>query len=158
MATRHAPLSGLGSVGFSVMRCGLATTLLWIGALKFTDYEVENSEVLVKSSPLTSRLREKLGARRLGRLVGVTQITLGSLIAVKPVAPRVSAVGSFGAAGLFLGTLSFLATTPEAWQEGQGVPQLSMLGEALLKDIVFVGAALLTAAESMRAAHAGQRS
>ena len=102
------------------MRCGLATTLLWIGALKFTDYEVENSEVLVKSSPLTSRLREKLGARRLGRLVGVTQITLGSLIAVKPVAPRVSAVGSFGAAGLFLGTLSFLATMPEAWQEGQG--------------------------------------
>ena len=38
------------------------------------------------------------------------------------------------------------------------MPQLSMLGEALLKDIVFVGAALLTAAESMRAAHAGQRS
>ncbi len=59
---------------------------------------------------------------------------------------------------MMLGTLSFLATTPEAWQEGQGMPQLSMLGEALLKDTVLLGAALLTAAESLRAAHAGNRS
>jgi reactive chlorine resistance protein C len=38
------------------------------------------------------------------------------------------------------------------------VPQLSMLGEALLKDTVLLGAALLTAAESLRAAHGGNRS
>ncbi len=158
MGTRHAPVGGLGSAGFAVMRCGLATTFLWVGALKFKDYEVQNSEVLVTASPLTSRLREKLGAQKLGRLIGVTQITLGSLIAAKPVAPRASAAGSFGAAGMMLGTLSFLVTTPEAWQEGQGMPQLSMLGEALLKDTVLLGAALLTAAESLRAAHAGNRS
>ena len=110
------------------------TTFLWVGVLKFTDYEIRNAEVLVTASPLTSRLRQKLGARNLGRLTGIAQITLGSLIAAKPVAPQASAVGSFGAAGMMLGTLSFLATTPEAWQEGPGMPQLSMLGEALLKD------------------------
>jgi reactive chlorine resistance protein C len=158
MGTRRAPVGGLASVGLSVTRCGLATTLLWIGALKFKDYEVENAEVLVTASPLTSRLRTKLGARKLARLIGVTQITLGSLIAAKPLAPRASAVGSFGAAGMMLGTLSFLVTTPEAWQEGQGVPQLSMLGEALLKDTVLLGASLLTAADSLRAARAGNRS
>ena len=140
------------------MRYGLATTLLWIGALKFTDYEVQNAEPLVTASPLTARLREKLGAQKLARLIGVTQITLGSLIAAKPFAPQASAVGSFGAAAMMLGTLSFLATTPEAWQEGRGMPQLSMLGEALLKDGVLLGASLLTAAESLRAAHAGNRS
>jgi len=59
---------------------------------------------------------------------------------------------------MMLGTLSFLATTPEAWQEGQGMPHLSMLGEALLKDAVLLGAALLPAAESLRAARAGTRS
>jgi reactive chlorine resistance protein C len=158
MGTRHTPVSGLASAGFSVTRCGLATTLLWVGALKFKDYEVQNSEVLVAASPLTSRLREKLGAQKLARLLGATQITLGSLIAAKPLALRASAVGSFGAAGMMLGTLSFLVTTPEAWQEGQGMPQLSMLGEALLKDTVLLGAALLTAAESLRAARAGKRS
>ena len=158
MGTRRTPVSGLGSAGFSVTRCGLATTLLWIGALKFTDYEVANAEVLVTASPLTSRLREKLGAQKLGRLIGVTQIGLGSLIAAKPFAPQASAAGSFGAVGMFLSTLSFLVTTPEAWQEGQGVPRLSMLGEALLKDTVLLGAALLTAAESLRAAREGNRS
>ncbi len=140
------------------MRCGLATTFLWVGALKFKDYEVENAEPLVTASPLTSRLHEKLGAQKLARLIGVTQITLGSLIAAKPFAPQASAVGSFGAAGMMLGTLSFLVTTPEAWQEGKGMPQLSMLGEALLKDSVLLGASLLTAADSLRAAHGGNRS
>lgn len=77
-------------------------------------------------------------------------MTLGSLIAAKPVAPRASVAGSFGAAGFFLSTLSFLVTTPESWQE-QGVPFLSMLGENLLKDTVLLGAALLTGAESLRA-------
>ena len=158
MGRRYTPASGLASVGFSVMRCGLATTFLWVGALKFKDYEVENAEPLVTASPLTSRLHEKLGAQKLARLIGVTQITLGSLIAAKPFAPQASAVGSFGAAGMMLGTLSFLVTTPEAWQEGKGMPQLSMLGEALLKDSVLLGASLLTAADSLRAAHAGNRS
>jgi uncharacterized membrane protein YkgB len=139
------------------MRYGLATTLLWVGALKFTDYEVQNADVLVTSSPLTSRLREKLGAQKLGWLTGVAQLTLGSLIAARPIAPRASAAGSLGAAGMMASTLSFLATTPEAWQEGKGVPQLSMLGEALLKDSVLLGAALLTAAESLRAAGADRR-
>jgi len=158
MGTRQAPVSGLTSAGSSVMRAGLVTTLLWIGALKFTEYEVQNADVLVSNSPLTSRLREKLGARKLGWLVGVTQITLGSLIAAKPVAPRASAAGSLGAVGLFLSTLSFLITTPESWQEGKAVPRLSMLGEALLKDIVFVGAALVTASDSLRAAEVAERS
>jgi uncharacterized membrane protein YkgB len=57
MGTRRTPVSALATVGSSVTRCGLATTFLWVGALKFKDYEVENAEVLVTASPLTSRLR-----------------------------------------------------------------------------------------------------
>lgn len=75
MGTRHTPDSGLASAGSMVMRYGLVTTLVWIGALKFTDYEVENAERLVTASPLTSRLRQKLGAHKLARLTGITQIT-----------------------------------------------------------------------------------
>jgi uncharacterized membrane protein YkgB len=57
---------------------------------------------------------------------------------------------------MMLSTLSFLVTTPEAWREGPGgIPQLSVLGEALLKDTVLLGAALLTAAESLRDARTG---
>jgi len=156
MSTRHTPASSLASVGSTVTRYGLVTTLVWIGALKFTDYEVENAEPLVTASPLTSRLRKKLGKQKLAQLVGVMQIALGSLIAAKPLAPRASAVGSFGTAGMMLSTLSFLITTPEAWRAGPGgIRQPSVLGENLLKDTVLLGAALVTAAESLRAASAG---
>jgi uncharacterized membrane protein YkgB len=151
MGTRHAAIRSAASLGSLISRLGLATTFVWVGALKFKEYEIQNAEVLVTASPLTSRLRERLGARRLGQLIGVTQFTLGSLIAAKPFAPRASAAGSFAAAGMMVGTLSFLGTTPEAWQEGEGAPKLSMLGEALLKDGVLLGAALLTAADSLRA-------
>ncbi|MEU4482794.1 DUF417 family protein [Micromonospora sp. NPDC023966] len=119
MGTRHATADDLASVGLSVLRSALATNILWIGALKFKQYEVENDEPLVTSSPLFSRFCEKLGAQKLNRLIGVTEITVGSLIAAKPLAPRASAIGSIGAVGMFLTTLSFLATTPEARQEGR---------------------------------------
>ncbi|SCL16732.1 Uncharacterized membrane protein YkgB [Micromonospora rhizosphaerae] len=152
MRTRHASADDLGSVGYAFLRSALATNILWIGALKFKQYEVENDEPLVTSSPLFSRFREKLGAQKLNRLIGVTEIALGSLIAARPLAPRASAIGSFGAVGMFLTTLSFLATTPGARQEGQGMLSLSQLGQFLLKDTVLLGAALLTAAESLRAA------
>ena len=115
---RTQPLPTVRRILGHALRAG--DDLLVDRALKFTDYEAENAEPLVTASPLTSRLREKLGAQKLARPVGVMQITLGSLIAAKPVAPRVSAVGSFGVAGMMLGTLSFLVTTPEAWAEGRG--------------------------------------
>ncbi|MEV0719135.1 DUF417 family protein [Asanoa sp. NPDC050611] len=148
----HTGHTDLGSVGLSIARYGLATVFVWVGGLKFSDYEVQNAEPLVKGSPLTSILRKRLGARRLGQLVGSSQVVLGALVAAKPVAPRASALGSLGAAGMMVGTLSFLVTTPEAWHDGHGFPQLSVLGEALLKDSVLLGAALLTAADSWSAA------
>jgi reactive chlorine resistance protein C len=153
MNRQHTPASNLASVGSLVLRSGLVANLWWIGALKFEDYEVENIEPLVASSPLLSRLHGKLGAPKLARLIGVTEMAIGSLIAAKPLAPRASAAGSIGAVGMFLTTLSFLATTPELWHERQrGVPKLSPAGQFVVKDIVLLGAALLTAAESLRAA------
>jgi reactive chlorine resistance protein C len=154
MGMAQSAETSVASLGSLVARSGLATVFMWVGALKFKDYEIQNSEVLVTASPLTARLRQKLGARRLGQIIGVTQIALGSLIAAKPIAPRASAAGSLGAAAMMVGTLSFLVTTPQAWQEGEGMPKLSMLGEALLKDGVLLGTSLLTTAESLRAVQA----
>jgi uncharacterized membrane protein YkgB len=125
---------------------------MWIGRLKFEDYEVENIRSLVTSNPLFSRLVNKLGEKRLARLIGVTEIAMGSLIAAKPLAPRASALGSLGAAGIFATTLSFLATAPGVWQENQGAPKLSMVGQFLAKDSVLLGASLVTLAESLQAA------
>jgi len=152
MRTRDETAKALQSVGALTLRSALAMTIVWVGALKFEEYEVENIRPLVSSSPLFSRLVKKLGEKATARIVGVTEIVLGSLIAAKPLAPRASAIGSLGAAGMFATTLSFLATTPGVWQEDHGAPQLSMVGQFLAKDSVLLGASLLTAAESLRTA------
>ena len=53
-------------------------------------------------------------------------------------------------------TLSFLVTTPEAWvpalgDAAHGFPFLSGVGRLILKDIIMLGAGVVTAADSARA-------
>jgi uncharacterized membrane protein YkgB len=42
MTISHTPTTKLDSAGSTALRAGLALNLLWIGLLKFDDYEVEN--------------------------------------------------------------------------------------------------------------------
>ncbi|HEX9517232.1 MAG TPA: DUF417 family protein [Streptosporangiaceae bacterium] len=152
MESRSAVGKNLQTAGRPILRYGVALNLLWIGRLKFENYEVENIHPLVTQSPMLSQLAARLGERKLARLIGVTEIVIGSLIAAKPVAPRASALGSLAAVGMFATTLSFLITTPEAWQETHKEPKLSLAGQFLIKDVVFLGASVLTAADSLQAA------
>jgi uncharacterized membrane protein YkgB len=144
--------SSLQSTGRWGLRYSLVTNLVWIGALKFKSYEVDNIDPLVSSSPPFAPLRARMSKQRLARLIGVTEILLGSLIAAKPLAPRASAVASLGAAGMFVTTLSFLITTPGVAQESHDASKLSMVGQFLLKDSVLLAASLVTAADSLKAA------
>lgn len=150
MMTRDLPARALQSVGASTTRSALAMTLVWVGVLKFDDYEVANISPLVSSSPLFSPLVEQVGEQTTARIIGVTEIALGALIAAKPLAPRASAYASLGAVGMFATTLSFLATTPGVWEENHP-PKLSMVGQFLAKDTVCLGASILAAADSLRA-------
>ncbi len=138
-------------VGRGVLRSALAGTLLWVGALKFAEYEAENIQPMVSTSPLFAWINRRMGARKIARFIGITEIVLGMLIAARPISPRASALGSLGATAMFLTTLSFLRTMPGVLQEDHGFPALSLEGQFLAKDGVLLGASILTAAESLRA-------
>ncbi len=137
-----------------VLRSTLAGTLLWVRALKFVEYEAELIQPMVSTSPLFSRINRMLGARGISGLIGTTEIVMGALIAARPLSPKASALGSLGATGMFLTTLSFILTMPGVWREEHGIPALFMEGQFLAKDAVLLGAAIVTAAESLRAARA----
>ena len=145
----------LQTAGRGVARTALAGSLLWVGALKFYEYEAENIRPMVSTSPLFSRIHERLGVRKTAGLIGLTEIAMGFLIAARPLSPRASAIGSLGATAMFLTTLSFLLTMPGVWQQEHGFPALSIEGQFLAKDGVLLGAALLTAAESLQGARGG---
>lgn len=155
----EADEAGIGSAqtlmrsGEIFIRYGLALVFLWIGMLKFTAYEAQGIESFVANSPLLSWAYSLLGVRGFSNALGVLEIAIGAMIATRAFAPRVSAIGSLLAAGLFLVTLSFLLTTPGVWQPGYGIPFLSpMPGQFLAKDLIFLGASLWTAGEAFRAA------
>ncbi|MGB2610080.1 MAG: YkgB family protein [Isosphaeraceae bacterium] len=139
------------AVGGVVIRYGLAGVIGWIGLMKFTRVEAEAIWPLVQHSPLMSWASTALGVRPFSDLVGVAEVTIAALIALRPVAARASALGSALAVGMFATTLSFLLTTPGVWEASLGgFPAVSVLpGQFLLKDVVLLGATLWTLGESL---------
>jgi uncharacterized membrane protein YkgB len=139
----------LQSFGKSLVRYGLVLVLVWIGAMKFTAYEAKGIEPLVASSPLMSWLYGFLSRQAVSNLLGVTEITTGLLIALRPLSAKASAVGGALAVLTFLTTLTFLLSLP-GWEKSLGgFPALSGSGGFLLKDLVLLGAAVWTLGESL---------
>jgi uncharacterized membrane protein YkgB len=138
-----------------VSRYGLVVVLAWIGAGKYVKME---SRVLIQHSPLMSWIYDLLSYGAVANALGTMEIVAAVLIAVRPLSPRISAVGSALAILLFLGTLSFLFTTPGVVDRFVGgFPVLSaMPGQFLLKDLVLIGVALWTLADSLKAAFVRQ--
>ena len=85
-------------------------------------------------------------------IIGAIEMIIVTLIGLRRWFPKASAVGSVGAVLMFLTTLSFIITTP-GWEPSLGgFPALSGdVGEFLIKDLVLLGAALWTLADSLSA-------
>lgn len=135
--------------GQHLSRYGLVIVLAWIGVGKYVKME---ARVLIQHSPLMSWLYDVFSVTFVARALGTTEIVAALLIALRPWWPRMSAVGSALAVVLFLGTLSFLFTTPGVIAtHSHGIPVLSALpGQFLLKDLVLLGVALWTLGDSLR--------
>lgn len=143
--------SAIKKLGEFLIRYGLVLVLGWIGAMKFTAYEAAGIQGLVASSPLMSWMYKAFSLQTTSNIIGVAEITAALLIAIRPISAKLSAIGSVIAALTFLATLSFLFSLP-GWEKSLGgFPALSGSGGFLLKDIVLLGAALLTLGDSLTA-------
>lgn len=136
----------LGRAGLGVSRYGLAFLLILWGSFKFFAFEATAIQPLVSNSPFLSWLYPAFGIRGASAIFGVFEVGAGILIATRPWWPRLSGYASLAASGMFVVTLSFLVTTPGAF--GPASPWSGFL----LKDVMFLGAALYTAAEALGAA------
>ena len=140
----------LENVGIHISRYGLVATLLLIGVLKFTTGEAQGIQPLVASSPLMFWLYKVFSLQAVSNLIGVIEIAVAVLIALRPFSARLSFVGSIGAIITFVLTVSFLFSTPGAFQFSHGVPLLGDAGQFLIKDVVLLGASIFTAAEARK--------
>jgi uncharacterized membrane protein YkgB len=115
-------------------------------------YEAQGIQSLVANSPFMSWVYEVFSVTTFSSPLGVVEVATAVLLAVKPWWPKLSAVGSVIAVGLFLATISFLFTTPGIGDEAAGgFPSPSMTGEFLIKDVALLGIAVWTLADALRA-------
>lgn len=137
-------------LGSRLLRYGLATVIAWIGLMKFTGYEAMGIQPLVAHSPLLGWTYHIWSVRQFSAGLGVVEIGIAALIALRPWSPRASAIGAAAAVLMFLTTLSFLFSTP-GWEPSLGgFPALSALpGQFLIKDVVLLGAAVWSLGESL---------
>ena len=136
-------------LGAFFIRYGLVLVLSWIGAMKFTAYEAEGIKTLVETSPLMSWMYKVFSLQATSNVIGIAELTAAALIAIRPLAPRLSAIGSVLAVFTFLTTLTFLFSLP-GWEASLGgFPALSGSGGFLLKDAVLLGAAFFTLGDSL---------
>jgi uncharacterized membrane protein YkgB len=174
MESLYGLAAGLDRFGMAMLRSGLVIVLIWIGGLKFARYEADGIVPFVANSPVMSffyhhpapEYREHMnkeglviaanrgwhesnGTYPFASGLGVVIISLGVMIALYPVSPRISALGSFLLIMMSLTTLSFLITTPEVWVGG--FPYLAGPGRLVVKDCIMLGAAILTMADSAKA-------
>lgn len=148
--------STIDGIGAVLSRYGLVVVIGWIGLLKFAHFEAEQIQPLVAHSPFMGWLYGIFPVYVFSVLLGVFEVTAAVLIALRPLAPKLSIVGSLMAITLFLATISFLFSTPGVTEPaGGGFPALSLTGEFLLKDIPLLGLSLWTLADSMRATRLG---
>jgi reactive chlorine resistance protein C len=146
--TAESAAQAVTVAGQFLVRYGLVVVLAWIGALKYFPYEAAAIQPLIAHSPLLSWLYGIFNVGTLGDALGSAEIVAALLIALRPLWPRVSAVGSVFAVLIFCSTISFLFTTPGVITGGFGL--LSGLpGQFLIKDIVLLGASLWTLGDSL---------
>src|ERR1700743_1225870 len=147
-------IARIDRIGHAFLRYGLVVVIGWIAAMKATEYEAKGIQPLIAHSPFLSWGYSIWSVHHFTMIIGAGEIIIATLIALRRWFPKASAFGSLGAVFMFLTTLSFVITTP-GWEPSLGgFPALSGdVGEFLIKDLVLLGAALWTLADSLKAVY-----
>ncbi|MGH8066759.1 MAG: YkgB family protein [Candidatus Entotheonellia bacterium] len=133
-----------------LLRYGLVLVIAWIGFMKFTAYEAAGIQPLVANSPLMSWVYAIFSERAFSALLGIVEVAVAAMIALRPISAKVSVIGSGLAVVMFLTTLTFILSTP-GWEPSLGgFPALSVVpGQFIIKDIVLLAAALWSLGEAL---------
>ncbi|MCG9554719.1 YkgB family protein [Vibrio sp. Isolate31] len=125
--------------GYNLGVIGVALVLAWIGIYKFTPTEAMLIEPLITNHPAMSWLYNLFSVQAVSNMVGGAEIivAIGLMIGFKK--PRVAFYSGIAAAAIFVVTLSFLITTPNAWKVSDGILVTNFF---LVKDILFLAIAI----------------
>ena len=169
-----------GPLGIKLIRIAILIIFVWIGGLKFMNYEAEGIVPFVANSPFMNffynreapeykqyKLKEgeadpvKQAWHRenntygFSRGLGVLIMGIGVLVFLGIFSGRIGLVGDTLVILMTLGTLSFLVTTPEVWVPDlgggeHGFPLLSGAGRLVVKDTAILAGAVVLLSDSAK--------
>lgn len=172
--------ASLDKLGLNLIRVAILVIFLWIGGLKFWNYEAEGIVPFVANSPLMSffyskeapeykeyKLKEgEVDAVKqqwhednntyiFSKGLGILIMTIGILAFLGMFSARIGLIGSLLVIIMTIGTLSFLITTPEVWVPNLGGPEhgfplLSGAGRLVIKDTAILAGAVMLLADSAK--------
>ena len=170
--------SSIQQLGINLTRIAILIIFVWIGGLKFWNYEAEGIVPFVANSPFMSffynkqapeykNYKMKEGERNelkqiwhkenntygFSHGLGILIMSIGILVFLGMFFPKIGIIGALLAIVMTLGTLSFLVTTPEVWVpdlgSGEyGFPLLSGAGRLVVKDTAILAGAVVLLSES----------
>jgi len=159
--------------GIHAIRVAILIIFVWIGGLKFWNYEAEGIVPFVANSPFMSffytkhapeykeyKLKEgefnqkkyewhkENNTYGYSHLLGIVIMSIGILTFLGIFYPRIGLIGAGLAIFMMIGTLSFLVTTPEVWVPNlgsgeHGFPLLTGAGRLVLKDLAIIAGAFV---------------
>ncbi|MCT4591525.1 MAG: DUF417 family protein [Carboxylicivirga sp.] len=136
------------NAGQFILRYGLAIAFIWLGLMKLKNSEADYLKQILANSALFKWLLKYLTSYAFSQVVAYLQIIIGVLIALKPVARKLSFWGGILASVVLLLSVASLFTSTFVWQSPYGFPELSKLGQSILKDVVLLGAAMWCVGDS----------
>ena len=172
-------LIDMQGLGVRLLRIAIAIVLIWIGGLKFFDYEAEGIVPFVANSPFMSFFYShpddyngqilKEGAVDAANHqwhtsnntyifsygLGVVLIMIGSTLLLNKFSPVMGIIGAMSVLIMSIVTLSFLITTPETWVPSlggpdHGFPFLSGRGRLVVKDVIMMAGAFIALIDSAK--------
>lgn len=145
--TLGTKIMGLGIYGAYL---ALAIIYFWFGGMKFIHHDAEGLVQLVSNSPLLGWVYSIFSVDMFSSLLGILEISIGTLIAGRMLSPKLSVVGGALSAGLFFTTLSFMFSTPGVIEPSLGFPAISVVpGKFLLKDLGLLAVSIFVAGHSL---------
>jgi uncharacterized membrane protein YkgB len=145
----HPLATSVQRAGRSVALAGLVLPLLLIGALKFTQFEVQALKPLIGGTPWLAWMYLVFGEAGASYLLGVVEIATALLLIAAPWSPRAAVAGGAISALTFLVTVSTMLVLP-IWEPSLGgFPALGPAGQFLIKDVALLGISLVVLGEGL---------
>lgn len=166
--------------GINLIRIAILIIFVWIGGLKFYNYEAEGIVPFVANSPFMSffyskqapeykdyKLKEgefdkakyewhvENNTYSYSHGLGILIMSIGILTFLGIFWPKIGLVGGLLVIAMTIGTLSFLVTTPEVWVPDlgsgeHGFPLLTGAGRLVIKDTAIIAGAVVVVADSAK--------